>query len=103
MVVELKDILRRLDRIDDHEESRSKKEVAELRSIGDKLDQLVTCLTNISTSLEIMSTMGLADSNDEILLYEGMNNDPVAKLMPDGSIEWLDEQEEEDKQEAEND
>lgn len=97
MVVELKDILRRLDRLDNHEESRSKKEVAELRSIGDKLDQLVTCLTNISTSLEIMSTMSLVDSNDETLLYDGLNNDPVAKLMPDGSIKWLNEQE------AEND
>lgn len=97
MVVELKDILRRLDRLDNHEESRSKKEVAELRSIGDKLDQLVTCLTNISTSLEIMSTMSLVDSNGETLLYDGLNNDPVAKLMPDGSIKWLNEQE------AEND
>lgn len=93
MVVELKDILRRLDRLDDHEGGRSKKKVAELRSIGDKLDQIVACLTNISTSLEIMSTMGLADSDDEILLYEGVNNDPVAKLMPDGSIKWLDKEE----------
>lgn len=90
-------------RFDAHEDARTNKVVGELRSIGDKLDRLVTCLTNISTSLEIMSTMGLADSDDEILLYEGVNNDPVAKLMPDGSIKWLNEQEEEDEQEAEND
>lgn len=71
MVVELKDILRRLDRFDDHDESRSKKEVAELRSIGDKLDQLVTCLTDISTSLKTLSIACMTHD------YRGSVDDPI--------------------------
>lgn len=78
-------------RFDAHEDARTKKVIGELRSIGDKLDQLVTCLIDISTSLNTLSTLTLvtcdhrdSEVEDKTVVYD--LNTPVGVLNENGEF-----------------